>query len=113
MMRVPWTHSTTPIQKSGGRLLRPSALPLSHLPRVQCVAGFHTWKNGRYGFSSKHSNGSSVSLIEDCSDVDGGEMFEGCECPEGMIRSFSYSAPTVIFQQSEVICQAKPTYRIP
>lgn len=40
-------------------------------------------------------------------------MFEGCECPEGMIRSFSYSAPTVIFQQSEVICQAKPTYRIP
>lgn len=86
------TYSTTPIQKSGGKLFSPSGLPRSHFARVQCVIGFQTWKNGRYGFSSRLLNGSSgVGLL---SPVDG-EMVVGCVCPEGMIRSFSYNAPAV------------------
>jgi hypothetical protein len=71
------THSTTPIQKSGGRLCNPSALPRSHFPRVQWMAGFHTWKKGKYGFSTRLANGSVAVSRGVGSSISGGEMREG------------------------------------
>lgn len=87
------THSTTAIQKSGGKVFSPSGLPRSHFPLVQCVFGFQTWKNGRYGFSIKLSNGSAGVSSAVCalsfSRRSEDATLVGCAWPEGMICSFS------------------------